>query len=117
MITELKVYQKTYDLYLYTHKFIKKFPKAERFLLSHVLQNSLMEAIKLMVRANLEDNPMLRIQDQNQVQEWLAVYGTALRLTTDLNFLSQKKYAYAASLTEEITRILIGWKKSGYVKV
>lgn len=65
MITDLAVYQKTYDLYLYTHKFIKKFPKAERFLISQVLQSSLIEAIKLMVRANQQRDQSKRRQHQD----------------------------------------------------
>jgi len=111
VITDLAVYQKTYDLYLYTYKFIKKFPKAERFLISQVLQSSLIEAIKLMVRANQQRDQSKRRQHQDGIEEWLTVYLTALRLAHDLNFLPKRKYAYASSLVAEILKILAGWKK------
>lgn len=110
MITELAVYQRTYDLYLYTHKFIKKFPKAERFSISRVLQDSLIEAIKLMVRANQQRDPGKRREHQDGIEEWLTVYLTALRLAHDLNFLPKRKYAHASALVAEILKILSGWK-------
>lgn len=111
MITDLAVYQKTYDLYLYTHKFVGKFPKAERFLISQVLQSSLIEAIKLMVGANQQRDQNKRRQHQDRIEEWLTVYLMALRLAHDLNFLSKRKYAYASSLAVEILKILAGWKR------
>ncbi len=111
MITELAVYQRTYDLYLYTHKFIKKFPKAERFLISQVLQNSLIEVIRLMVRANQQRDPGKRRQHQDSIEGWLTVYLTTLRLAHDLNFLPKRKYTCASSLAAEILKILSGWKK------
>lgn len=113
MIEKLALYQKTYDLYLYTHKFIKKFPKAERFLVSLALQEALLETIKLTVQANLKRSKKERLRLQEEMEAQLRIYLTALRLARDLNFLPKRKYAHACQLAEEILRILYGWKRSG----
>ncbi len=112
MIDKLILYQKTYDLYLYTHKFIKKFPKSERFLISKALQGSLLEAIKLSVKANLQKNQKRRLIYQEGIEVQLQIYLTVLRLSRDLNFLPKKKYQHASFLVNEIIKILYGWKKS-----
>lgn len=111
MIEKLTLFQKTYDLYLYTHKFIKKFPKSERFLISLALQQALLEAIKLMVRANLQRDSQQRLQYQEEIGAHLRIYLTVLRLSRDLNFLTKQKYARASFLTTEIFKLLYGWKK------
>lgn len=112
MIEELALYQKTYDLYLYTHKFVRKFPKSERFLISLALQQELLEAIKLMVKANLQRDPQRRQQYQEEIEGRLRTYLTVLRLAHDLKLLPKRKYAFASSLMSEILRLLSGWKES-----
>jgi len=112
VIDKLILYQKTYDLYLYTHKFIKKFPKSERLLISFTLRESLLESIKLMVRANLKKGKKERLVYQEEIEVQLMTYLTALRLSRDLNFLPKKKYQHASFLVNEIIKILYGWKKS-----
>ncbi|HDQ88681.1 MAG TPA: hypothetical protein ENN92_00840 [candidate division WWE3 bacterium] len=68
MITSLALYQKTYDLCLYTHKFVKKFPKSERFLISLELQQSLSNAIRNMVRANTTKDPAPKRSYQENIK-------------------------------------------------
>jgi len=111
MITELALYQKTYDLYLYTHLFVRKFPKSERFLISLGLQSSLLEAIRFMVRANnqLDTSDRRRLQEEIEVR--FTTYATHLRLARDLNLLPKAKYEHASLLLAEIQRILSGWRR------
>ncbi len=111
MIEKLTLYQKIFDLYLYTHKFIKKFPKSERFLISLALQEALLEAIKLTVKANLQRVKKKRRYFQEKIEAELEIYLTVLRLSRELNFLSKKKYRIASEKMEEIFKILYGWKK------
>lgn len=111
MITELALYQKTYDLYLYTHLFVRKFPKSERFLISLGLQSSLLEAIRFMVRANNRTNSADRRGLQEEVEARYTIYATHLRLARDLNLLPKTKYEHASLLLAEIQRILGGWKR------
>lgn len=112
MIEKLTFYQKIFDLYLYTHKFIKKFPKSERFLISLALQEALLEAIKLTVKANLKRSKEERNNLQEEIEAQLEIYLTALRLSRRLNLLSKRKYRIASEKMEEIFRILYGWKKT-----
>jgi len=111
MITDLAIYQKVYDLYIYTHRFILKMPKSQRFLMSKTLQESLMETIKLMVVANLQRDKTERLLLQEQIEGWMMIYLTTLRLARDLKMLADKKYECASILSAEILKILAGWKK------
>jgi len=110
VIEKLTLYQKIYDLYAYTHKFVRKFPKSERFLISLALQQALLEAIKLMVKANLQRNAQQRLKYQEEIQAHLRIYLTVLRLSRDLNLLPKRKYTHASSLSTEIFKLLYGWK-------
>lgn len=109
MITGLALYQKTYDLYLYTHKFVKKFPKSERFLISLELQQALSNAIKNMVKANSTKDAVQKRLYQEEIKSDLTIYTTHLRLAKDLNFFPMHTYEVAARYIEEIKRILAGW--------
>jgi hypothetical protein len=111
MITELALYQKTYDLYLYTHLFVRKFPKSERFLISLGLQSSLLEAIRFMVRANNQLDTSDRRRLQGEIEVRYTIYATHLRLARDLNLLPKAKYEHASLLLAEIQRILGGWRR------
>lgn len=111
MITQLALYQKTYDLYLYTHLFVRKFPKSERFLISLGLQSSLLEAIRFIVRANNQTDMTDRRRLQEKVEARYTIYATHLRLARDLNLLPKAKYEHASLLLAETQRILSGWKK------
>jgi len=110
VIEKLTLYQKIYDLYLYTHQFIRKFPKSERFLISLGLQNTLLEAIRLTVKANVKRDLKERRCLQDEIEACLEMYATNLRLSHDLNFLSGHKYGVASKHLAEIFRILYGWK-------
>ncbi len=110
MVQELALYQKTYDLYLLMHKHIKKFPKAERFLISYEIQKSLSRVIKLTVIANNLVGSR-RTDYQNDIESEIHLFLINLRLSKDLGFLSERKYAYAAVQGEELIRILYGWRK------
>ncbi|HMN11525.1 MAG TPA: four helix bundle protein [Bellilinea sp.] len=111
MITQLALYQKTYDLYHYTHLFVKQFPKSERFLVSLGLQSALLEAIRFMVQANNRPDIADRRRLQEEAEARYTIYATHLRLARDLNLLPKAKYEHASLLLEEIERILGGWKK------
>lgn len=111
MVENLSLYQKTYDLYLYTHKFIRKFPKAERYQISLSLQSSLLDALKLIVRANLKKSKEEKSKLQDEIEAYLYVYLTSLRLSKEMKMLPVKKYAYASKLCNELIKILYGWKK------
>ena len=52
--SELVIYQKFYDLLLYSFPIIGRFPKNQRFVLGQQLENQMLEIGKMIVHANKE---------------------------------------------------------------
>jgi uncharacterized protein VirK/YbjX len=109
MIDQLIIFQKLYDLYLYTHKMVARFPKSQRFLLSNYLLQTNMEMIKLTIVANSKPD---RLIEQNQISLNLDLFRIYVRIAKDINFLSIKKYAVVADKINEIGKLLNAWTRS-----
>ena len=109
MIDQLIIFQKLYDLYLYTHKMVARFPKSQRFLLSNYLLQTNMEMIRLAIIANSKPD---RIEEQKQISVSLDLFRIYVRIAKDINFLSIKKYAVVADKINEIGKLLNAWTRS-----
>lgn len=110
MIDQLIVFQKLYDLYLYTHKTVGTFPKNQRFLLSNYLLQTNMEMIKFAIVANSKRD---RLSEQDQISVNLDLFRVYVRIARDTNFLSIKQYAHFMERISEIGKLLTSWKKAG----
>jgi len=108
MIDQLIIFQKLYDLYLYTHKTVAGFPKSQRFLLSTNLLQTNMEMIRLTIIANSKPD---RLNEQKQLSVSLDLFRIFVRISRDVNFLSVKKYSHMMERINEIGKLLQGWKK------
>lgn len=106
----LKLYQEIFDLYVYTHKFIRKFPKSERFLISLSLQEALLEGLKATIRSNNIKQKESTQKYCEEIKVQLEIYMVSLRLAKKLNFLSNKKYGVASKKLLKIFKIYAGWK-------
>ncbi len=109
MIDQLIIFQKLYDLYLYTHRMVAGFPKSQRFLLSNYLLQTNIEMIKLAIIANSKPD---RAQEQKQISVNLDLFRIYVRIAKDTNFLSIKKYAIVAEKINEIGKLLTAWTRS-----
>lgn len=107
MNDHLIVFQKLYDLYLYTHKSVMKFPKCERFLLSNKLLEANLEMLRLTIVANSKSD---RKEELKQISVLLDIFRIQVRVAKDLNLLSVKRYVHFVELVNEIGRLLTGWK-------
>jgi len=109
MIDQLIIFQKFYDLFVYTHKTVARFPKSQRFLLSNQLLQTNIEMIRLTIIANSKPD---RQEEQKQISIQLDLFRIYVRLAKDVNFLSIKKYERLSKLINEIGKLLNGWTKS-----
>lgn len=108
MIDQLIIFQKLYDLYLYTHRMVARFPKAQRFLLSNALLKTNMEMIRLTVIANSKPD---RRAEQKKISVNLDLFRVYVRVAKDVGFLSIKKYGVVAEKINEIGRLLNAWMR------
>ena len=109
MLHELVIYQKHYDLMLYTFPIINRFPKNQRFVLGQQMQNCMVDIAKLIVQANAERNKGKTLW---QIDVELEKLRLLIRLAKDLNILPMKQYGLMSERISEVGRLLGGWMKS-----
>lgn len=95
----LIIYQKMYDLILYSVPIINWFPTSQRYVLGQQIQNCMLEIASLIVRANKSQQyRKAKIFDIDTELEKLRLL---LRLANDLGFMSIKKYGIHAGKVDE----------------
>ncbi len=109
MIKDLKIFQKLYDVILWIYPMVNKFPKSQRFVLGQRIENSVLELLRLVIKANAarEKKPILK-----EFSVELDQFRILMRLSKDLKFMSIGQYEYVSKLINETGRMLGGWIKS-----
>ncbi len=105
---ELIIYQKLYDMMLYSFPIIGRFPKDQRFVLGQQIQNGMLEICKMVVHANKLKQKRGKLYEIDIELEKLRLL---VRLAKDLGFLTTRKYGHHCEQIEEIGRLLGGWLK------
>lgn len=109
MSNDLIVGQKVYDLILYWHQLIVKFPKNERFVLGQNIEKQLLHVFKLINKINnIHDD---RKKYYCELSEEIDALFILNRLTKDLKFISVKQYLTIAERINEIAKISCAWLK------
>lgn len=108
MLTDLIIYQKTYDFLLWLHPVVNKFPKSQRFVLGQRMENKTLDVLRSIIGANaLRDKSATLVRTSVELDE----LRTLVRLAKDLHFISIRQYEQAAERMNEIGRLLTGWTK------
>lgn len=106
MLTDLIIYQKTYDFLLWLHPVINKFPKSQRFVLGQRVENKTLDLLHSMVVANAERDKSATLGLASVELDELRIL---IRLSKDLHFINIKQYEVAAEKMNEIGKLLYGW--------
>lgn len=109
MLRDLKVFQKTYDMFLYLHTILKKFPKSERFTLVQRIENAALDVLQAIIQANHDS---LRKDSLTLASVELEKLRIFIRLSKDMKFISIQEYEMLSQFTTEIGRMIGGWIKS-----
>jgi four helix bundle protein len=109
MLQNLPIFQKIYDLILWLHPVVNKFPKSQRFVLGQQTENTALEIIKNVIAANAERNKLSYLK---QISVDLDKLRILIRLSKDLKFISIKQYGQVAEKINEVGKMLGGWLKS-----
>ena len=108
-MNNLIIYQKIYDLVLYTFPIIGRFPKSQKFVLGQQIENCLLEIGKLIIYANKLKDKKFKLYEIDIELEKLRFL---IRLAKDLKFISIDRYGNFCKLVDEVGRLLGGWLKS-----
>lgn len=106
---ELIIYQKHYDLMLYSFPIIGRFPKEQRFVLGQQIENAMLDIGQMIVHANKLRNKREKLYELDIALEKLRFL---IRLSKDLKMMSISKYGHHCERIDEIGKLLGGWLKS-----
>lgn len=108
IFTEPPIFTKTYDLIKWINDETTKFPKSQRFILAHHIQNESLELLKcfICIRRGLDSGTNFKKADVH-----LETLRILIRLAYESNFLNIKKYEWVIKMLEEIGRLLGDWQK------
>jgi hypothetical protein len=107
---ESPIFSRTYDLLAWLIPQANKFPRAHRFGLGERLVCRALDFQETLIAAGLvRSGKRKELLEQADVQ--LAQLRQWLRLGKDLELLSIRQYEHAASMVNEIGRLLGGWMK------
>lgn len=109
-VKDLILFQKFYDLMLYSFPIINRFPKNQKFVLGQQIQNQMFDIVKLIIQAN-KFGDKHRLTNLHYVDVELEKLRVLLRLATDLGMMSYEKYGNHAEKLVEVGKILGGWIK------
>jgi len=107
-MNDLIIYQKMYDLILYSFPIIDRFPKKQKFVLGQQIQNCMINIARLIVHANKLKSRRPKLYEIDVELEKLRLL---VRLAKDMGFMSINKYGNHAVKIDEIGKILGGWMK------
>jgi len=109
MLNQLTIFEKTYQLVLWLYPTVNRFPKIQRFVLGQQIENTALDILRGIIRANAERDklPLLRRASVD-----LDTLRILLRLSKDLKIISVRQYGFAAERVNEVGKLLGGWIKS-----
>ena len=106
---ELIIYQKHYDLMLYSFPIIGRFPQNQRYVLGQQIENAMLAIGMMIVHANKLRQKKGKLYEIDMELEKLRFL---IRLAKDLKMMSVSKYGHHCERLDEIGRLLGGWLKS-----
>ncbi|MDP2649132.1 MAG: diversity-generating retroelement protein Avd [bacterium] len=109
MLQDLVIFEKVYQLVRWLYPTVSKFPKAQRFVLGQQIENTALDILRGVIRANAERDKLATLKGASVDLDTLRIL---LRLSKDLEFLSVRQYGFAAEQVNEVGKLLGGWIKS-----
>jgi len=103
------IFVKTYDFLLWLIPLTLKFPKSQRFLLAERLSKMALDFYDLILAAVME--PERQDERLDEADKLLTKIRLHVRLSYDLKCISLGQLEHAARLTDEIGRLIGGWKR------
>jgi hypothetical protein len=108
-MTQLIIFQKHYDLMVYSFPIIGRFPKDQRFILGQQIENQMLEIGKMIVHANKLKQKRGKLFEIDIELEKLRFL---IRIAKDLKHITISKYGHHCERLDEIGKLLGGWLKA-----
>ena len=103
------LFVKTYDFLLWLIPVTLKFPRSQRFLLAERLSGMALDFYDLILEAVLD--PQAQAETLDAADRMLAKIRLYVRSSHDLGCIALGQLEHAARLTDELGRLLGGWRR------
>jgi hypothetical protein len=107
---EIPVVIKLFIIYEITHKLIFKFPKHERYSLGEKIENSLLEAIEILILAN-QSSKYEREKTLMKANSKIELLKILFRISLNCQMIDSKEYLEIENKLQETGRMTQGWIK------
>lgn len=108
---DIPIFRKTYDFLKEFYVFELDFPKKDRYTLGQRCELYITDILEgIMVAAQTEKSKKLQVLEQ--VSNKLDLLKVFIRLASDLDALSDKRYIVCQNHLQEIGKMLGGWMRS-----
>ena len=107
---EVPVVVKLFVVYEITHRLILKFPKHERYSLGEKIENSILEAIEILIMANQSskyEKEKILLKANSKIE----LLKILFRISLNCQILNSKEYLEMENKLQEIGRMNQGWIK------
>ncbi len=103
------IFVKSYDFLLWLIPLTLKFPKSQRFLLAERLGKQALDFYDIILEAVAEPEKQSELLlTANRLLTKIRLY---VRLSYDLQCITQKQFEHAIRLIDELGRLIGGWQK------
>ncbi|GAB6173266.1 MAG: diversity-generating retroelement protein Avd [Desulfitobacteriaceae bacterium] len=110
---QLIIYQKYVDTVEYSYNLLAKYPKSEKFTMVAQIKDSMLTAIKLILRANkVYNNHNARLELLNAIDAEISIQKVFVRMSHKLRYISNNNYMEWSRRLDELGRLLGGWIKT-----
>jgi len=108
---EIPIFKKAYSLIKEFYIFELDFPKKDRYTLGQRCESVMLEILEGIMLA-AQSSKEVKVVILQKVSNKLDILKVLIRLATELNILSEKRYIVCQNHIQEIGKMLGGWLKS-----
>lgn len=112
MLKNFKIYTKTLEILLWIFPKVNTFPKKQRFVLGQQIENTGLEILKLIIKANNQKDKIKKIEYLDELNTQLEILRSLLQIAQELRFMNVKSLEYIITQTDEVGRMTGGWLKN-----
>ena len=113
MSQELAVIEHTYELIVWTHRHVERFPKHSRYSIGSRLEDKLLQLLECLLQAKYSKCKVASLQSAGLLVENARFL---FRLCKDSRLMSIRSHEHATRRIVEISRQIQGWRKSQAVR-
>ncbi len=112
-VKNINALTKTYNLILWIIPVLEKYPRTQRYLIADKIENALLHILELLITAINSKEKVEYLQKANLEIEKLRYL---IRLSSDMKYVTIKKYEYIINSLQQIGSEIGGWLKFSKTK-